>query len=74
MANRHHLIMIQNGVAYWNQWKRERFYGVTDWDQWKKEHRFIMGKLGGADLHGRDLRGVDFREPNLHVPISVKPT
>jgi uncharacterized protein YjbI with pentapeptide repeats len=51
LSNDQHLTVLDQGVAAWNQW-REGNPGVRP-------------RLEGADLHERDLVGVDFRRAAL---------
>src|SRR6266851_4500145 len=53
MANPEHVAKLKEGVAAWNDWR--------------KENRQIRPDLSGADLHGFDLRRFDLREANLSV-------
>lgn len=51
MPNREHLIMLYQGVAAWNKWR--------------KEHRRVTPNLQKASLCGKDLSKIDFRKANL---------
>ncbi len=52
MANPEHLAILKQGVEVWNQWREE-----------KREPR---PDLSRADLSGRKLSGVNFRNAELH--------
>jgi uncharacterized protein YjbI with pentapeptide repeats len=51
MANDEHLQMLQQGVAAW--------------DEWRKQHRETRPDFSGADLRGADLIGANLSEANL---------
>ncbi len=51
MANQAHLEILNQGVAIWNQWR--------------KEHQEIQPDLSDTNLEGVDLRGADLERTNL---------
>ena len=51
MANREHLDIIKQGVALWNQWR--------------KDNAGVEPELAGADLSRSDLSGADLSETDL---------
>src|SRR6266851_4625125 len=51
MADQQHLAVLEQGVAAWNEWRRQ--------------HPEIRPDLSGADLSEADLSGADLRHANL---------
>ena len=58
MANQEHLEILKQGVAAWNQWR--------------KEHNDIIPDLRDAHLRGADLSRADLRDAHLGRGLSQR--
>ena len=68
MANQAHLDIIKQGVAYWNQWRKDNS-GVEP--ELAGAELFKLD-LSGADLSETDLRKANLRESNLQEAKLIK--
>jgi hypothetical protein len=66
MANKEHLVILEQGVEAWNQWRRENPDVRPDLSGADLSEAGLRGAdLRRADLRGADLSGVDLYAANL---------
>ncbi len=65
MANPEHIKWLNEGVAAWNERRRETDFTPNLQEADLQKVDLVMANLSGAKLEGADLRGADLRETNL---------
>ena len=66
MANEEHLKILKQGVAAWNQWRKQNPETVPDLSKADLSEAYLWEvNLHRADLSGADLREADLNEANL---------
>lgn len=61
MANKDHLVVLDNGVEFWNQW----VYDNSPVNPATLEMAPVIADLSGAELSGRNLSNANFDHANL---------
>jgi uncharacterized protein YjbI with pentapeptide repeats len=66
MANAEHLALLQQGTAFWNDWRTKNPESLPDLNEAKLRAADLSGaNLSKADLSKADLSGADLGQANL---------